>query len=151
MSFFCLMSIMFVQTPLRKSIECDTRINVLSHFFRYSSSHTQASRSRWAVGSSRRRSDGLTKRALPSATRIRPPPDMSLVFLWMVFLLKPKPVKMRDARTSKVLGSIASARYTHQHTSPQSRPSLFPRRFPATSDFQDLLSPVSLPPDRQVV
>src|SRR6478735_652859 len=102
------MSIMLEQTPFRKSIEWETRTRVRSHFLRYSSSHTQASKSKWAVGSSRRRTEGLTKRALARATRIRQPPDMSLVFLWMVFLLKPRPVRIREARVAKVEGSSLS-------------------------------------------
>ena len=52
--------------------------------------------------------EGLTKSALASATRIRHPPDMSFVFLLMVFLLKPRPVRMRDARVWKVDGSMSS-------------------------------------------
>src|SRR2546421_7430722 len=108
------MSIMFVQTPFKKSIECETRMRVLVHFLRCSSSHTQASRSRWAVGSSRRSREGLTNRALASATRIRHPPDMSFVFLLMVFLLKPRPVRMRAARVWNVDGSIRSEEHTSE-------------------------------------
>src|ERR1700744_2657588 len=110
MSFFCRMSIMLVHTPLRKSWLCDTSTRVLSPFFRYSSSHTHASRSRWAVGSSRSSSIGLTKSAFASATLIRHPPDMSFVFFMMVFLLKPRPVKISDARVWNVDGSIFSMR-----------------------------------------
>lgn len=102
------MSIIFVQTPFRKSMEWETRISVRSHFFMYSSSHTQASKSKWAVGSSSRSNAGLTNRALARATRMRHPPDISLVFFWIVFLLKPRPVRMRDARTWKVEGSMLS-------------------------------------------
>jgi hypothetical protein len=105
------MSIMFVQTPFKKSMECETRTRVLGHFFRYSSSHTHASRSKWAVGSSRSSKEGFTNSALAKATRIRHPPDMSLVFFLMVVGLKPRPVRMSEARVAKVEGSIASMRW----------------------------------------
>jgi len=104
------MSIMLVQTPFRKSIECETRMRVLGHFFRYSSSHTHASRSKCAVGSSSSSREGFTNSALARATRIRHPPDMSLVFFLMVTGLKPRPVRMRDARVANVDGSIWSMR-----------------------------------------
>ncbi|KAH3673936.1 hypothetical protein OGATHE_001916 [Ogataea polymorpha] len=75
---------MLVQTPFKKSSECETRINVLSKSFKYSSNHTQASKSKWAVGSSSSNNVGLTNRALARATLILHPPDMSLVFFLMV-------------------------------------------------------------------
>src|SRR5271156_3384859 len=111
------MSIMFVQTPFRKSMECETRMRVLVHFLRYSSSHTQASRSRCAVGSSRRSREGLTKSAFANATRILHPPDMSFVFLLIVFLLKPRPVRIREARVWNVDGSMLSIRFGQVSTS----------------------------------
>ena len=74
--------------------------------------------------------DGDTKRALARATRIRHPPDMSLVFLWMVdppseslaVDLKPNPTRMVEARDSNVEGSSSSWRSYKSNKSSLSGP-----------------------------
>mmetsp|Transcript_8617 Transcript_8617/g.27096 ORF Transcript_8617/g.27096 Transcript_8617/m.27096 type:complete len:87 (+) Transcript_8617:1089-1349(+) len=86
------MWMIWLHTPFKKSCECDTTIRQrLNSFFRYSSSHTHDSRSRWLVGSSSSRMLGLTNNARASATRMRQPPDMSLVARFIITLSKPRP------------------------------------------------------------
>ncbi|KAH3677049.1 hypothetical protein WICMUC_001955 [Wickerhamomyces mucosus] len=99
---------MLVQTPFKKSWECETKTKVRSNLFKYSSNQTQASKSKCAVGSSSNNKVGLTNKALAKATRIFQPPDISLVFLLIVTELKPKPIKITAALDSKVEGSIES-------------------------------------------
>jgi hypothetical protein len=48
---------------LRKYLSWDTTITVFSKLIRNSSSHAMASKSRWFVGSSRRRMSGLPNNA----------------------------------------------------------------------------------------
>mmetsp|Transcript_12320 Transcript_12320/g.29855 ORF Transcript_12320/g.29855 Transcript_12320/m.29855 type:complete len:112 (-) Transcript_12320:1662-1997(-) len=110
MSCPCVIQMMCVQTPLRKSCEWLTRIRHFLYLARYPSSQTHASRSRWFVGSSSSSKVGCANRALASATRMRHPPDMSLVALWIMACVKPRAKRSSDARTSKVLGSISSKR-----------------------------------------
>mmetsp|Transcript_64316 Transcript_64316/g.88968 ORF Transcript_64316/g.88968 Transcript_64316/m.88968 type:complete len:243 (+) Transcript_64316:341-1069(+) len=52
---------------------------------------------------------GSTKRACASATRMRQPPDMSWVNLFIIGTVKPRPCSSSHARGSKVLGSILSS------------------------------------------
>mmetsp|Transcript_11316 Transcript_11316/g.52579 ORF Transcript_11316/g.52579 Transcript_11316/m.52579 type:complete len:104 (+) Transcript_11316:835-1146(+) len=100
---------MWVHTPLRKSWEWLTRMRHFLYLARYPSSHTHASRSRWLVGSSRSNSVGSAKSALASATRMRQPPDMSLVGLWIIICVNPRAWRSSEALDSKVLGSISSS------------------------------------------
>mmetsp|Transcript_14730 Transcript_14730/g.26047 ORF Transcript_14730/g.26047 Transcript_14730/m.26047 type:complete len:90 (+) Transcript_14730:1206-1475(+) len=65
----------WVQTPLRKSSEWEMMIRHLSYVFRYSSSHTHASKSKWFVGSSSKRMCGWDHVALQNATRLFWPPE----------------------------------------------------------------------------
>mmetsp|Transcript_3589 Transcript_3589/g.9114 ORF Transcript_3589/g.9114 Transcript_3589/m.9114 type:complete len:132 (+) Transcript_3589:1387-1782(+) len=92
-----------------KSSECEVKSKVFGYFERYSSSQTQAPRSRWFVGSSSSKSMGSTKRAWARATRMRQPPDMSLVCLCIIFSVKPRPCRSSQARGSNVSGSILSS------------------------------------------
>mmetsp|Transcript_58813 Transcript_58813/g.144175 ORF Transcript_58813/g.144175 Transcript_58813/m.144175 type:complete len:106 (-) Transcript_58813:583-900(-) len=103
------MTIMFVHTPLRKSCEWLVITRILSYVLRWSSSHTHEPRSRWLVGSSRRRMVGATKSACASATRMRHPPDMSAVRLAIPTLSKPRPCSSSPARCSNDDGSSASS------------------------------------------
>ena len=57
-----------VQTLLRKYRSWDTTMIVFSKLIRNSSSHSIAGRSRWLVGSSRRRISGFPKRACARRT-----------------------------------------------------------------------------------
>mmetsp|Transcript_32749 Transcript_32749/g.83669 ORF Transcript_32749/g.83669 Transcript_32749/m.83669 type:complete len:104 (-) Transcript_32749:711-1022(-) len=100
----------WVHTPSRKSSLCEIMMRHLSYVLRYSSSHTHASRSRWLVGSSSSSKVGRTNSARASATRMRHPPDMSLVDRAIICLLKPRPCSSSAARTSKVEGSSSSMR-----------------------------------------
>mmetsp|Transcript_1591 Transcript_1591/g.6569 ORF Transcript_1591/g.6569 Transcript_1591/m.6569 type:complete len:104 (+) Transcript_1591:2512-2823(+) len=100
---------MWVHTPLRKSWEWLTRIRHFLYLARSPSSHTHASKSRWLVGSSSSSRVGSAKSALASATRMRQPPDMSLVALWIMVSVKPRAWRSSAALTSKVLGSISSS------------------------------------------
>mmetsp|Transcript_12971 Transcript_12971/g.24531 ORF Transcript_12971/g.24531 Transcript_12971/m.24531 type:complete len:109 (-) Transcript_12971:563-889(-) len=100
---------MFVQTPFMKSSECEVKRSVLGYRDKYSSSQTQAPKSKWLVGSSRSSSIGSTKSACASATRIRQPPDMSLVAFCIMSRVKPRPWSSSQARGSKVEGSILSS------------------------------------------
>ncbi len=54
--------------------ECETKTRHLLYVLRYSSSHTQASRSRWLVGSSSSSRVGAANSALARATLILHPP-----------------------------------------------------------------------------
>mmetsp|Transcript_9520 Transcript_9520/g.26681 ORF Transcript_9520/g.26681 Transcript_9520/m.26681 type:complete len:103 (-) Transcript_9520:557-865(-) len=101
---------MCVHTPLRKSWEWEMMMRHLSYVLRYSSSHTQASRSRWLVGSSSSSSVGRANSARARDTRMRQPPDMSLVARAIIVLSKPSPCSSSAARTSKVAGSSSSRR-----------------------------------------
>merc|ERR1711962_457578 len=57
-------------------------------------SHTQASKSKWLVGSSSKSRWGLMKSARAKAIRIRQPPEKSLHFFSCMALLKPKPLRI---------------------------------------------------------
>mmetsp|Transcript_82252 Transcript_82252/g.266604 ORF Transcript_82252/g.266604 Transcript_82252/m.266604 type:complete len:186 (-) Transcript_82252:374-931(-) len=100
---------MLVQTPFMKSSEWDVKSRVFGYLDRYSSSQTQAPRSRWFVGSSSSSSMGSTKSAWARATRMRQPPDMSFVNLFIICSVKPRPWSSSQARASKVSGSILSS------------------------------------------
>mmetsp|Transcript_20631 Transcript_20631/g.57983 ORF Transcript_20631/g.57983 Transcript_20631/m.57983 type:complete len:140 (-) Transcript_20631:490-909(-) len=100
---------MFVQTPFMKSSECDVKRSVLGYLARYSSSQTQAPKSRWFVGSSNSSNIGSTNSACARATRMRQPPDMSLVCLSIICWLNPRPCSSSQARASNVSGSILSS------------------------------------------
>mmetsp|Transcript_31317 Transcript_31317/g.70937 ORF Transcript_31317/g.70937 Transcript_31317/m.70937 type:complete len:84 (-) Transcript_31317:247-498(-) len=82
---------MSVHTVFMKSSECEVRMIVEGYLARYSSSQTHAPRSRWLVGSSRMSSVGFLNRACARATRMRQPPDMSLVALCIMVSPKPRP------------------------------------------------------------
>mmetsp|Transcript_122277 Transcript_122277/g.342265 ORF Transcript_122277/g.342265 Transcript_122277/m.342265 type:complete len:186 (+) Transcript_122277:53-610(+) len=97
-----------VQTPFMKSSECDVKTMVVGYPARYSSSHTQAPRSKWFVGSSRMRSVGFLKSACAKATRMRQPPDMSLVARAIIVSVKPRPWRSAPASGSKVSGDMRS-------------------------------------------
>mmetsp|Transcript_17398 Transcript_17398/g.41929 ORF Transcript_17398/g.41929 Transcript_17398/m.41929 type:complete len:103 (+) Transcript_17398:1063-1371(+) len=101
---------MLLHTPLRKSWEWETRMRMAGYLARYFSSHTHDSMSRWLVGSSRRRSAGCERRARPSATRMRHPPERSWVFFLRKSCEKPRPIRISVARNSNVFGSIRSIR-----------------------------------------
>mmetsp|Transcript_95895 Transcript_95895/g.240356 ORF Transcript_95895/g.240356 Transcript_95895/m.240356 type:complete len:186 (-) Transcript_95895:88-645(-) len=98
-----------VQTPFIKSSECEVKMMVVGYDAKYSSSQTHAPRSKWLVGSSRMSSVGLLNRAWASATRIRQPPDMSLVALCIMVSVKPKPCSKLPASGSNVSGAILSS------------------------------------------
>mmetsp|Transcript_26940 Transcript_26940/g.62810 ORF Transcript_26940/g.62810 Transcript_26940/m.62810 type:complete len:122 (+) Transcript_26940:1243-1608(+) len=100
---------MLVHTPFKKSSECEVKRRVLGYLERYSSSHTHAPRSKWLVGSSKMSSIGSTKSACARATRMRQPPDMSLVNLSIICWANPRPCSSSHARASKVEGSIFSS------------------------------------------
>mmetsp|Transcript_1263 Transcript_1263/g.2730 ORF Transcript_1263/g.2730 Transcript_1263/m.2730 type:complete len:103 (-) Transcript_1263:671-979(-) len=101
---------MLVHTPFMKSCEWDTITRMPGYLASSSSSHTHDSMSRWLVGSSSRSIAGWLNSALDSATRILHPPDRSFVFLAMKSRLKPRPMRISVARTSKVLGFMRSIR-----------------------------------------
>lgn len=77
------------------------------YLFSSSSSQTQASRSRWLVGSSRSRRVGRTKRARAREIRILQPPEKSLHFLCRISLVKPgnSNVKLWTQHTNKTVNS----------------------------------------------
>mmetsp|Transcript_20882 Transcript_20882/g.47100 ORF Transcript_20882/g.47100 Transcript_20882/m.47100 type:complete len:89 (+) Transcript_20882:1465-1731(+) len=77
---------------------------------RYSASQLREAASKWLVGSSRRRSAGCERRARPSATRMRHPPERSWVFFLRKSCEKPRPIRISVARNSNVFGSIRSIR-----------------------------------------
>mmetsp|Transcript_11665 Transcript_11665/g.38713 ORF Transcript_11665/g.38713 Transcript_11665/m.38713 type:complete len:104 (+) Transcript_11665:1108-1419(+) len=101
---------MCVHTPFRKSCECETRMRHFLYFARYPSSHTQASKSRWLVGSSRSNNVGAANSAFASATRMRHPPDMSSVGRWIMVSENPRACSSSLALDSNVVGSISSRR-----------------------------------------
>lgn len=64
------------------------------------SSQITALRSKWFVGSSSNNSVGSKNRARARDTRIRQPPEKSLVGRSCIALEKPRPAKIRRARGS---------------------------------------------------
>mmetsp|Transcript_66628 Transcript_66628/g.192450 ORF Transcript_66628/g.192450 Transcript_66628/m.192450 type:complete len:140 (+) Transcript_66628:1122-1541(+) len=97
-----------VQTPFMKSSECEVKTTVVGYEARYSSSQTQAPKSKWFVGSSSTKSVGFLNNACAKATRMRQPPDMSLVALAIMASVKPKPWSKAPASGSNVSGAIRS-------------------------------------------
>mmetsp|Transcript_14731 Transcript_14731/g.26053 ORF Transcript_14731/g.26053 Transcript_14731/m.26053 type:complete len:99 (+) Transcript_14731:203-499(+) len=95
---------------VRKCWSWETQMMPPPNFFTASISASILSMSKWFVGSSSSSSVGRTKRARASATRMRHPPDMSLVDFAIICLLKPRPCSSSEARTSNVEGSSASIR-----------------------------------------
>ena len=81
----------------------------MSHFLSSSSSHTQASKSRWFVGSSSNRSVGLTNRARAKAILIRQPPEKSFVFVCCMEGVKPRPSRISAALVSALSASRSSS------------------------------------------
>mmetsp|Transcript_24346 Transcript_24346/g.65834 ORF Transcript_24346/g.65834 Transcript_24346/m.65834 type:complete len:178 (-) Transcript_24346:247-780(-) len=65
--------------------------------------------SRWLVGSSSSKSSGWMNRARARATRMRQPPEKSLVIMCCFFSEKPRPVRMPVARARAVDASICSS------------------------------------------
>mmetsp|Transcript_3590 Transcript_3590/g.9118 ORF Transcript_3590/g.9118 Transcript_3590/m.9118 type:complete len:147 (+) Transcript_3590:1176-1616(+) len=108
---------MSVAQASRKDLSWDTMTTMRSFFAeaaphsqrRCLCSHRTPCRSRWFVGSSSSKSMGSTKRAWARATRMRQPPDMSLVCLCIIFSVKPRPCRSSQARGSNVSGSILSS------------------------------------------
>mmetsp|Transcript_6463 Transcript_6463/g.20726 ORF Transcript_6463/g.20726 Transcript_6463/m.20726 type:complete len:166 (+) Transcript_6463:1439-1936(+) len=66
--------------------------------------------SRWFVGSSNKSSAGAINRARAKATRMRHPPENSLVHFCCMALENPRPVRMPIARASAVAESSSSSR-----------------------------------------
>mmetsp|Transcript_25198 Transcript_25198/g.82700 ORF Transcript_25198/g.82700 Transcript_25198/m.82700 type:complete len:321 (+) Transcript_25198:3162-4124(+) len=91
---------MSVQTVSRKSRSWLTTTSVFFQRCKYSSSHSTARRSRWLVGSSKRRSVGAIKRARASEMRMRHPPEKLSVVRFCIAGVKPKPCRIFAARAS---------------------------------------------------
>ena len=80
---------LFCQVLLLSSWNPPSHTSYHSHLFSSSSSQTQASRSRWLVGSSNRSSVGRTNRARARDIRIRQPPEKSLHNFFCILPVKP--------------------------------------------------------------
>mmetsp|Transcript_17808 Transcript_17808/g.30697 ORF Transcript_17808/g.30697 Transcript_17808/m.30697 type:complete len:170 (-) Transcript_17808:476-985(-) len=77
---------------------------------RYVSSHRHACRSRWFVGSSRRRTSGSQKRARARAILMRQPPEKSEQRLRCMGAVNCRPARMDDARDSAESAPISVSR-----------------------------------------
>ena len=66
-------------TPFKKSCECETTTRHFLYEAKWFSNHTQASKSKWFVGSSSNKIVGVANNAFANDTRIRHPPDISFV------------------------------------------------------------------------
>ena len=94
--------------------------------------------SKWLVGSSNSKQTGCKKRARAKLTRIRHPPEKSLVSFDCISCVKPKPRRMLRARTSAVAASRASNRsYTPCKASIMSSCCSSRDRAPASSPSPD--------------
>ena len=74
------------------------------------SSQSDASRSRWLVGSSSRSRSGLANSAVASATRMRQPPENSCTGRACAASSKPRPARMAAARAGAASAPIARRR-----------------------------------------
>lgn len=77
------------------------------HKWSYLSNHITAFKSKWFVGSSKRRSVGSRNNARAKLTRIRQPPDKSLVGRSIILRVNPRPERIRRTFPSAASAFIA--------------------------------------------